>query len=112
MIIQVFYVNLYLILLNVNYDKSICGRWMLLGNKENYTLDSTEWISVNFCRLLPEEECREGESVEEFAERVRKNIADSLSVPLTEFTWSDKQELVKRLEEEEKARRQEEQSEY
>lgn len=69
-------------------------------------------ISINFCRLLPEEECREGESVEEFAERVRKNIADSLSVPLTEFTWSDKQELVKRLEEEEKARRQEEQSEY
>lgn len=50
--------------------------------------------------------------MEEFAERVRKNIADSLSVPLTEFTWSDKQELVKRLEEEEKARRQEEQSEY
>lgn len=50
--------------------------------------------------------------MEEFAERVRKNIADSLGVPLTEFTWSDKQELVKRLEEEEKARRQEEQSEY
>lgn len=50
--------------------------------------------------------------MEEFAERVRKNIADSLDVPLTEFTWSDKQELVKRLEEEEKARRQEEQSEY
>lgn len=62
--------------------------------------------------MLPEEECREGESVEEFAERVRKNMADSLSVPLTEFTWSDKQELVKRLEEEEQARRQEEQSEY
>lgn len=62
--------------------------------------------------MLPEEECREGESVEEFAERVRKNMADSLSVPLTEFTWSDKQELVKRLEEEEKARRQEEQREY
>lgn len=52
-------------------------------------------------KLLPEEECREGESVEEFAERVRRNMADSLSVPLTEFTWSDKQELVKRLEEEE-----------
>lgn len=50
--------------------------------------------------------------MEEFAERVRKNIADSLGVPLTEFTWSDKQELVKRLEEEERARRQEEQSEY
>lgn len=50
--------------------------------------------------------------MEEFAERVRKNMADSLNVPLTEFTWSDKQELVKRLEEEEQARRQEEQSEY
>lgn len=34
--IQVFYVNLNLILSNVNSDKSGYGRWMPLGNKENY----------------------------------------------------------------------------
>nr|XP_022289577.1 ancient ubiquitous protein 1-like [Crassostrea virginica] len=59
-------------------------------------------------KLLPEEECNEGESEEEFAERVRRNMAECLGVPLTEFTWSDKQDLIKRLEEEE-ARRQEQQ---
>lgn len=68
---------------------------------------------MNWCkyRLLPEEECNEGESEEEFAERVRRNMAECLGVPLTEFTWSDKQDLIKRLEEEE-ARRQEQQSLY
>lgn len=77
-------------MLNVNYDKLVCGRWMLFGNKENYILDSIEWIFVNFCRLLLEEECREGESVEEFVERVRKNIVDFLGVLLIEFIWFDK----------------------
>lgn len=64
-----------------------------------------------FCsvfRLLPEEECGEEESVENFAERVRGNMAECLNVPLTEYTWSDKQDLVKRLEE---ARKKEQQSE-
>ncbi|XP_048745570.1 lipid droplet-regulating VLDL assembly factor AUP1-like [Ostrea edulis] len=50
-------------------------------------------------KLLPEEECGEEESVENFAERVRGNMAECLNVPLTEYTWSDKQDLVKRLEE-------------
>ncbi|XP_062607747.1 lipid droplet-regulating VLDL assembly factor AUP1-like, partial [Saccostrea cucullata] len=60
-------------------------------------------------KLLPEEECGEGESVEEFSERVRKSLAESLDIPLTEYTWSDKQDFIKRLEEEE-ARKREQQN--
>ncbi|KAK3095152.1 hypothetical protein FSP39_010834 [Pinctada imbricata] len=53
-------------------------------------------------RLLPEEVKKDNESEEEFSERVRQDIANSLGIPASDFTESDKLEYIKKIEEEEK----------